>query len=133
MQLLRTVQSAIWLIFSSFLIFYHYFTRLKAREIIAKYEKRGKFQPILHDKPCDNYFIAILYYILYFVMTTLSIGDPIKIRISSDHGVEKLSLRKDVCCQHNLSLPISSTVLLCRYLQNRVVSCKFLETEKDIT
>ena len=81
MQLLRTVQSAIWLIFSSFLIFCYY-------------EKRGKYLPILHDKPCDNYFIVILS--LYFVMTTLSIGDSIKIRISSERGVEKLSLRNNM-------------------------------------
>ena len=50
-------------------------------EIIAKYEKRGKYLAIIHDKPCDSYFIVIL--LLYFVMETLSIGDSIKIRISS--------------------------------------------------
>ena len=31
---------------------------LKASEIIAKYEKQGKYLPILHETKCDNYFIA---------------------------------------------------------------------------
>ena len=66
----------------------------RAFEIIAKHEKRGKYMPILQDKPCDNYFIVIL--VLYFVMTTLSICDSIKIRISSERGVEKLCLRNNM-------------------------------------
>ena len=39
--------------------------------IIAKYEKRGKYQPILHGKLCDNYIIVLLS--LCFVMTTCSL------------------------------------------------------------
>ena len=66
----------------------------RAFEIIAKNEKRGKYMPILHDKPCDNYFIVIL--VLDLVMTTLSICDSIKIRISSERGVEKLCLRNNM-------------------------------------
>ena len=27
-------------------------------EIIAKYEKQGKYLPILHGATCDNYFIV---------------------------------------------------------------------------
>ena len=42
-----TVPSAIWEIFSEFLIFC---------EIIPKYEKRGKYLPILHMATCDNCF-----------------------------------------------------------------------------
>ena len=45
----RTVPSAIWEIFSEFLIFC---------KIVAKYEKREKYLPILHEAACDNYFIA---------------------------------------------------------------------------
>ena len=56
----------------------------KIWKIIAKYEKQGKFYPILHDKMCDSYFVVILS--LYFVMTTLSIGDSTKIRILSERG-----------------------------------------------
>ena len=41
----RTVPSAIWEIFSEFLI-------------TAKYEKRGKYLPILEEATCDNYFIV---------------------------------------------------------------------------
>ena len=31
---------------------------LEMSEIIAKYEKQGKYLPILHKTKCDNYFIA---------------------------------------------------------------------------
>ena len=27
-------------------------------QITAKYEKRGKYLPILHEETCDNYFIV---------------------------------------------------------------------------
>ena len=47
----RTVPNAIWEIFSKFLIFV---------EIIAKYQKRGKYLPIMHEATCDNYFIVKL-------------------------------------------------------------------------
>ena len=40
--------------FSGFSYFTFYFTSL-ASEIIAKYEKRGKYFPILHEATCDNY------------------------------------------------------------------------------
>ena len=40
----RTVPRAIWQIFSSFLI--------------AKYEKLGKYLPILHEATCNDYFIV---------------------------------------------------------------------------
>ena len=30
----------------------------EASEITAKYEKRGKYLPILHEATCDNYFIV---------------------------------------------------------------------------
>ena len=43
-----TVPRAIWEIFSHIL----------QLEIIAKYEKRGKYLPILHEATCDNYFIV---------------------------------------------------------------------------
>ena len=39
---------------------------------------------ILHDKLCNNYFIVILSH--HLVMTTLSIDDSTKIRITSDRG-----------------------------------------------
>ena len=45
----RTVPSAIWEIFSEFLIFCN---------VTAKYEKRGKYLPILHEEKFDNYFIV---------------------------------------------------------------------------
>ena len=48
----RTVPSAIWEIFSKFLILRNLF------EITAKYEKRLKYLPILHEATCDNYFIV---------------------------------------------------------------------------
>ena len=41
-----------------FLIFCSLFTSLCASEIIAKYEKRGKYLPILHEAIYDNYFIV---------------------------------------------------------------------------
>ena len=44
--------------FPSFSYFVTYFTSLWASEIIAKYEKRGKYLPILHEATCDNYFIV---------------------------------------------------------------------------
>ena len=44
------VPSASWEIFSEFLTF--------CNEIIAKYEKRGKYLTILHEATCDNYFIV---------------------------------------------------------------------------
>ena len=33
-----------------------YFMSPWASKIIAKYEKRGKYLPILHEATCDNYF-----------------------------------------------------------------------------
>ena len=45
----NTVPSAIWAIFSEFLIFCN---------LIAKYEKQGKYLPILHEVTCNNYFIV---------------------------------------------------------------------------
>ena len=45
----RTVPIAIWEIFSEFLIFCN---------LTAKYEKRGKYFPRLHEATCDNYFIV---------------------------------------------------------------------------
>ena len=48
----RTVPSAISEIFSEFLIF------CNLSEIIVKYEKRGKYLPILHEATCGNYFIV---------------------------------------------------------------------------
>ena len=44
--------------FSSLSYFATYFTSLQVSEIIAKYEKRGKYLPILHEAMCDNYFIV---------------------------------------------------------------------------
>ena len=46
------VPSAIWEIFSEFLIFCSLF------KIIAKYEKLGKYLPILNEETCENYFIV---------------------------------------------------------------------------
>ena len=44
--------------FPSFSYFATYFTSPQASEITAKYEKRGKYWPILHEATCDNYFIV---------------------------------------------------------------------------
>ena len=44
------VPSAIWEIFSEFLIF--------VSLLIAKYEKEGKYLPILQEATCNNYFIV---------------------------------------------------------------------------
>ena len=52
----RTVLSGIWEILSEFLIFCNLFH--EASEIIAKYEKRGKYLPIFHEATCENYFIV---------------------------------------------------------------------------
>ena len=49
-----------WQIFSSFLIFCCYFTRLKAREISCKMGETRKIFPILHSAPCDNNYLIIL-------------------------------------------------------------------------
>ena len=46
----HTMPSAICKLFSEFLIFCNLF------EIIAKYEKRGKYLPIMQEATCDNYF-----------------------------------------------------------------------------
>ena len=48
----RMVSSAIWEIFSEFLIFCNLF------EVIVKYEKRGKYLPILQEPTCENYVIV---------------------------------------------------------------------------
>ena len=48
----RTVPSAMWEIFSEFLIFCTLF------KITAKYEKLGKYLPILNEETCENYFIV---------------------------------------------------------------------------
>ena len=45
----RTVPSAIWEIFSDSLIFCN---------VLAKYEKRGKYLPMLHEATRDNNFIV---------------------------------------------------------------------------
>ena len=50
----RAMPIAIWQIFSKFLIFCNLF---QASEIIAKYEKRGKYLLVLQEAMCDNYFI----------------------------------------------------------------------------
>ena len=44
--------------FASFPYFATYFTSLQASEIVAKYEKRGKYLSILHEATCDNYLIV---------------------------------------------------------------------------
>ena len=44
--------------FPSFPYFATYFTSLQAKEVTAKYEKRGKYLPILQEATCDNYFIV---------------------------------------------------------------------------
>ena len=44
--------------FPSFSYFATYFTSLQASEITAKYEKQGKYLPILHEATCDNYSIV---------------------------------------------------------------------------
>ena len=43
--------------FASFSYFATYFTSLWASEIVAKYEKRGKYLSIWHEATCDNYLI----------------------------------------------------------------------------
>ena len=48
----RTLPGAIWEIFSEFLIFCNLF------KITAKYEKLGKYLPILNEETCENYFIV---------------------------------------------------------------------------
>ena len=53
-----------WLIFSEFLIFCYYFTRLKAREISCKIWETRKIFPILHSAPCDNNYIERFYKVL---------------------------------------------------------------------
>ena len=30
----------------------------KYKKVIAKYEKQGKYLPILHEAMCDNYFVV---------------------------------------------------------------------------
>ena len=52
------VPSAMWEILSEVSYFATYFTSLQASEITAKYEKRAKYLPILHEATCDNYFIV---------------------------------------------------------------------------
>ena len=42
--------------FPSFTYFATYFTSLQGSEIRAKYEKKGKYFPILHEATCNNYF-----------------------------------------------------------------------------
>ena len=50
----RRLPSAIYEIFSKVLISLQFIF-----EIIAKYEKRGKYLPIFQEVTCDNYFIVI--------------------------------------------------------------------------
>ena len=64
----HTMPSAIWEIFSEFLTFCNIFKEplgewknrktYEARKIIAKYEKQGKYVPILHEATYNNYFIV---------------------------------------------------------------------------
>ena len=49
------VPSAMWEVFSEFHML-QLIIRAIRQEIIAKYEKRGKYMPILHKATCDNYF-----------------------------------------------------------------------------
>ena len=44
--------------FPSFSYFATFLTSLQASEIIAKYEKLGKYLSILQEATCDNYFIV---------------------------------------------------------------------------
>ena len=44
--------------FPSFSYFATYFTSLYANGIIATYQKREKYLPILLEAPCDEYFIV---------------------------------------------------------------------------
>ena len=46
--------------FTSFSYFATYFASHSASEITAKYEKRGKYFPILHEATCDNYLSLIV-------------------------------------------------------------------------
>ena len=46
-----------WQIFSSFLIFCYYFTRLKAREVSCKIWETRKIFPMLQSAPCHNNYL----------------------------------------------------------------------------
>ena len=56
--IIRIVIAATWEIFSEFVIFCNLFHEPLASEIKVKYEKRGKYLPILHETMCNNYFIV---------------------------------------------------------------------------
>ena len=54
----RTLPRATWDVFSEFLIFVTYFMSFKTSGIIAKYEKRRIYLPILQEVTYNNYFIV---------------------------------------------------------------------------
>ena len=68
----RRVPSAIWEIFSEFLIFFNLIGSHQASELTGKYEKREKYLSILHGTTCDNYFIVKCLLKVYLIMLCIS-------------------------------------------------------------
>ena len=56
MQLLSDGTECYETYFPSFSNFVSYFTSVQVSEIVATYEKRGNYLPILYEAKCDNYF-----------------------------------------------------------------------------
>ena len=54
----RTVPCAIWKTSSEFFTFCNLFHEPLGELIYEKYEKPGKYLPILHEATCTNYFIV---------------------------------------------------------------------------
>ena len=76
----RTVPSVIWEYFPSFWYFATYFTSLQTSEITEKYEKRGKYWPILHEATLSfntfsNVARVVLLTFLQFLSSLLSMID----------------------------------------------------------
>ena len=64
-----------WQIFSSFLIFCYYFTRLKAREISCKIWETRKIFLILHSAPCDSNYLTWIHEMVQHVQQKVFIMD----------------------------------------------------------
>ena len=64
-------------IFSSFLIFCCYFTRLKAREISFKIWETREIFPILHSAPYDNNYVSVFQLLMLVLLNTLSLSSKI--------------------------------------------------------
>ena len=91
----RTVRTAIWEVFSKFAT---YFTSLYTSEIIAKYEKLGKYFLILREAACNSYFIDR--WLLKSIIARIILGG---LYLKSDMKIDRYETEKSHRLQVGLS------------------------------